>query len=50
MLTCRRFVMLQAESGDIVVVDVTPGADLTPGSVFLAQVRACWALLTLLPA
>jgi len=30
--------ILQAESGDIVMVDVSPGADLTPGSVFLTQV------------
>jgi hypothetical protein len=30
---------LQAESGDVVMVDVVPGADLTPGSVFMTQVR-----------
>ena len=29
----------QAESGDVVMVDVVPGADLTPGSIFLTQVR-----------
>ena len=29
----------QAESGNVVVVDVAPGADLSPGSLFLTQVH-----------
>lgn len=39
---------VQAESGDIVVVDVTPGADLSQGSIFESQVTPGFALSSII--